>query len=187
MALADAAPGDHLAVDRACSTTRRSARSRTSGAGGPLLETVLERLLAAAGVGVDERLPRARRARSCVSADKAHAVHPNYPERHDPAHRPLVNHGPVVKINANQRYATDAATAVRFAGACARGRACRCSCSCRATTCRADRRSARSPPPASASPTVDVGVPQLSMHSARELCGTADPLHLARALHHYWT
>ena len=64
--------------------------------------------------------------------------------------------------------------------------ACRGRCSCRATTCRAARRSGRSPPPGSGIATVDVGVPQLSMHSARELCGVHDPAWLASALAAYF-
>ena len=184
VALADAAPGDHLAVAALFDHEEVGSES-TSGASGPLLEAVLERLLAAAGVGIDERYRLFARS-SCISADNAHAVHPNYPERHDPAHAPLVNHGPVVKSNANQRYATDAATAVRF------------EVLCREAGVPVQRFLSRNNMPCGTTigpltatrlgiPTVDVGVPQLSMHSARELCGTADPLHLARALHHYWT
>ena len=61
-------------------------------------------------------------ASSCVSADNAHAVHPNYPERHDPDHGPIVNQGPAIKLNANQRYATSADTAALFRRACERRR-----------------------------------------------------------------
>ncbi|HRD99879.1 MAG TPA: M18 family aminopeptidase, partial [Ilumatobacteraceae bacterium] len=89
----------------------------TTGAAGPLLATVLERLSTAAGATRDQ-FQRALVASACVSADNAHAVHPNYPERHEPGHRPIVNAGPAIKINANQRYATDAATAVLFQQAC---------------------------------------------------------------------
>jgi len=82
----------------------------TTGAAGPLLEHVLERLSLAGGGDRDAHLAALAGSR-CVSADNAHAVHPNYPERHEPGHRPLVNHGPAIKVNSNQRYATSAETA----------------------------------------------------------------------------
>ncbi|MCU1501321.1 MAG: family aminopeptidase, partial [Ilumatobacteraceae bacterium] len=76
----------------------------TTGAAGPLLEQVLERLSAAFGTSRSDYLTQLASS-SCVSADGAHAVHPNYPDRHEPDHRPLVNHGPAIKLNSNQRYA----------------------------------------------------------------------------------
>ena len=88
-----------------------------SGASGPFLAAVIERLHEAGGGSRDD-LHRALAGSSCVSADNAHAVHPNYPERHDPDHAPLVNHGPAIKLNANQRYATSADTAALFGAAC---------------------------------------------------------------------
>ena len=121
-----------------------------------------------------------------MSADNAHAVHPNYPERHDPDHAPIVNHGPAIKLNANQRYATSADTAVLFQQACADAGVphqvfvSRNNVPCGSTI-----------GPLTATrlgiATVDVGIPQLSMHSARELCGAADPPWLAAALTSYLT
>jgi aspartyl aminopeptidase len=155
----------------------------TSGAAGPFLATVIERLHEAGG-GTRDDLHRALAGSSCVSADNAHALHPNYPERHDPDHAPIVNHGPAIKLNANQRYATSAETAALFGEACDRAGVphqlfvSRNNMPCGSTI-----------GPLTATrlgiATVDVGVPQLSMHSARELCGAADPLHLARALEAY--
>ena len=81
-----------------------------SGAAGPLLEHVLERLALAHGADRGQYLAQLA-ASSCVSADNAHSVHPNYPERHEAGHRPLVNQGPAIKLNNNQRYATSAASA----------------------------------------------------------------------------
>jgi aspartyl aminopeptidase len=119
-----------------------------------------------------------------VSADNAHAIHPNYIERHDPDHAPLVNQGPAIKLNANQRYATSPDTAVLFQQACADAGVphqvfvSRNNVPCGSTI-----------GPLTATrlgiATVDVGIPQLSMHSARELCGAADPPWLAAALTSY--
>jgi aspartyl aminopeptidase len=165
---------DHEEVGSASST----------GASGPLLERVLERLVLARG-GTREHLLRALSLSTCVSADNAHAVHPNYADRHDPAHMPHVNAGPAIKVNSNQRYATSAETAARFQLACEHAGVpwqvfvSRNNVPCGSTI-----------GPLTATrlgvATVDVGVPQLSMHSARELCGVDDPLHLAAALTSYF-
>jgi aspartyl aminopeptidase len=154
--------------------------SSTSGAGGPLLERVLERLVLARGGSRDDLL-RALTASTCVSADNAHAVHPNYTERHDPEHRPLVNAGPAIKINSNQRYATSSHTAAAFRRACEAA-----GVPHQVFVSRNNMPCGSTIGPITATrlgiPTVDVGVPQLSMHSARELCGVHDPAWLAAAL-----
>jgi aspartyl aminopeptidase len=157
----------------------------TTGAGGPLLETVLERLVTARGGSREDR-HRALAGSRCVSADMAHAVHPNYPERHEPSHRPLPNAGPVVKVNVNQRYATDATTAAGFVAACERAGVpwqtfvSRNSMPCGSTI-----------GPITATrlgiPTVDVGCAQLSMHSARELAGAMDPGYMVRAMEAFFS
>ena len=144
----------------------------TTGAAGPLLEHVIHELLRARGLG-DERFVFLGRS-LCISADNAHALHPNYPERHDPNHAPIVNRGPALKFNANQRYATSAAgaSAVRKAAAEA-NIALQTFVSNNTMPC------GSTIGPITATrlgiETVDIGIPQLAMHSARETCGTADP------------
>ncbi|MFZ4720149.1 MAG: M18 family aminopeptidase [Ilumatobacteraceae bacterium] len=152
----------------------------TTGAAGPLLEQVLERLSLASGATRAQYLAQLA-ASLCISADNAHSVHPNYPERHEAGHRPIVNQGPAIKLNHNQRYATTPATAAvaqqvfDAAGVPWQVFVSRNNMPCGSTI-----------GPITATrlgiDTVDVGVPQLSMHSARELCGTQDPIWLADAL-----
>ncbi|MFF3729534.1 M18 family aminopeptidase [Streptomyces sp. NPDC002476] len=151
-----------------------------TGAQSPLLERVLGRTVTARGGGPED-WARALSGAFCVSSDMAHAVHPNYAERHDPGHQPLPNGGPTVKVNVNQRYATDSTGMAVFAAACERaGAPWQPFVSNNAMPC------GTSIGPLTAArlgvTTVDVGVPGLSMHSARELCGAADPGHLAAVL-----
>jgi aspartyl aminopeptidase len=156
-----------------------------SGASGPLLEHVLERLALATGADRSEYLAQLA-ASTCISADNAHSVHPNYPERHEAGHRPLVNQGPAIKLNHNQRYATSADTSAlaqrifEDAGVPWQVFVSRNNMPCGSTI-----------GPLTATrlgiDTVDVGIPQLSMHSARELCGTRDPIFLAQALRLWFT
>jgi aspartyl aminopeptidase len=154
-----------------------------TGAAGPLLERVLERIVLSRRGDRDAYL-RALGASTCISADNAHAVHPNYPERHEPGHRPIVNHGPALKINANQRYATSSLTAALFARCCNES-----GTPMQHFVSRNNMPCGSTIGPITATrlgiATADVGVPQLSMHSARELCGTDDPQHLVTALTHY--
>lgn len=155
-----------------------------TGAAGPLLVHVLEACAETAGLGrrgLAECLTRSH----CVSADNAHAVHPAYSERHDPEHAPLINQGVAIKVNANQRYATDSTSVLPFIAACDSAGA------------RYQWFSSRNTQPCGTTigpvtatrlgvPTVDVGVPQWSMHSAREACGTVDAVALAAILRAYF-
>jgi aspartyl aminopeptidase len=148
----------------------------TAGAQGPFLNCVLERLFP------DPALRQRAIAHSLfVSADNAHAVHPNFAGKHDPDHLPLLNRGPVIKMNANQRYATNALTAALFRQFCARA-----AIPCQQFVMRNDLACGSTIGPLTAAeigvPTVDIGVPQLAMHSIRETIGHLDGWHLLRAI-----
>ena len=154
--------------------------SSATGAAGPLLEHVLERLCFATGLSRQDFINVLAKSH-CVSADNAHAVHHNYPERHDSNHSPLINRGVVIKSNVGQRYATSATSIAPFIDACANANvpiqhfASRNNIACGSTI-----------GPITATrlgiDTIDVGIPQLSMHSAREVCGSQDPIYLRDAL-----
>ncbi|MFP8959532.1 M18 family aminopeptidase [Streptomyces nanhaiensis] len=151
-----------------------------TGADGPLLGNVLERSVLARGGGPEDRA-RAYAGTVCLSSDTGHAVHPNYPERHEPGHHPMPNGGPILKVNVNQRYATDGTGRAVFAAACERaGVPWQSFVSNNAVPC------GTTIGPITAArhgiATVDIGVAILSMHSARELCGADDPFLLANAL-----
>ena len=152
----------------------------TTGAAGPFLETVLERLVETRGGGVDARA-RAYAGSVMASADLAHAVHPNYPEKHDSGHRPLANGGPVLKVNVNQRYATDGATRAVWARSCEIA-----GIPWQTFVSRNDQPCGTTIGPLASSrlgiAAFDIGVPALSMHSVRELCGADDPWRLAAGL-----
>jgi len=87
------------------------------GAGSPFLSTMLQRIVLAQGGTMDDWF-RAVEQAFMISADNAHAWHPNYSEKYDPTNHPQMGGGPVIKINAAQKYATDASSAAVFAEIC---------------------------------------------------------------------
>ena len=156
-----------------------------SGAAGPFLAEVLERIWL--GLGADrEQQFRALAASWCVSSDVGHSVHPNYADKHDPVVQPLLGSGPILKINANQRYATDGAGAAAWhhwcaaAGVVSQEFVSNNTVPCGSTIgpITATRLGIR---------TVDVGIPILSMHSARELAGVSDLVDLTRVAEAFFT
>ncbi|PKF73393.1 M18 family aminopeptidase [Pseudomonas fluvialis] len=150
------------------------------GADGPFLEQTLRRLL-----GDGEDFVRLMQRSLLVSADNAHGIHPNYADRHDGNHGPLLNAGPVIKINSNQRYATSSETAGFFRHLCLENEV-----PVQSFVTRSDLGCGSTIGPISASQlgvrTVDIGLPTFAMHSIRELAGSQDLAHLVKVLRAFY-
>ena len=145
------------------------------GADGPFLEAVIARLSEA-----DERNSVIDKS-LMISCDNAHAVHPNYPNKHDNEHGPRLNGGPVIKVNVKQRYATTSLTASLFRQLCAD-----VDVPVQSFVSRSDTACGSTVGPITAArlgvPTLDVGIPQLAMHSCREVTGSEDAARLTDVL-----
>lgn len=152
----------------------------TQGADSAVLPQLLERIAAARGADRATYL-RMLAGSLCLSADMAHAVHPNYPDRHEARHKPQLNAGPVIKYNSQQRYATSARGAAELVRL---GRG--AEVPCQSYVHRTDLPCGSTIGPITSSQlgmdTVDLGNPMLSMHSARELAGAKDPELMGRLL-----
>ncbi|GGY67135.1 putative M18 family aminopeptidase 2 [Cellvibrio zantedeschiae] len=145
------------------------------GAKGPMLQQFLERLIP----DTETRI-RVIEHSLMISADNAHGVHPNFMDRHDENHGPLLNRGPVIKINANQRYATTSETSGFFHWLCEQQQV-----PVQVFVARTDMGCGSTIGPIVSSEvgvkTIDVGVPTFAMHSIRELAGVADAHYLYQA------
>lgn len=152
----------------------------TSGAQGNFLRSVLERI-----VGTGESLSRVMDKSMLISTDNAHGVHPNYADKHDDNHGPIINLGPVIKHNANQRYATNSETSAVFRHYCKRA-----DVPVQSFVVRSDTACGSTIGPITSSglgiKTLDVGVPTFAMHSIRELAGCWDAFYLYRALKEFY-
>lgn len=184
VALLAAEEGGHVCV-LACFDHEEVGSSSRSGANGPFLEDALRRIASSLGVIGDDWHRMLARS-SCISADAGHAVHPNYTNLHDPDHQPLPNGGPLLKVNANQRYTSDAVSGALWRRVCAAaGVPTQPFVSNNAVPC------GSTIGPSTAVRlgivTCDVGIPLISMHSTRELAGADDPALLARALTAYYS
>ena len=179
VALLNAEPHEAIPV-LACFNHEEVGSVTLSGASGTFLDEVLERICL--GLGLDQDEAYRVRARSwMVSADAGHSFHPNYPEMYDPDQPPIMGKGPMVKVNAQQRYTSNGLGEALWASASERADVpyqvfvSNNSVSCGTTI-----------GPLSAVrlgiPTLDVGIPILSMHSAREMCAQIDVGYLARVL-----
>jgi aspartyl aminopeptidase len=154
-----------------------------AGAKSRFLSGILDRIASGYPKAGSDATHRAFARSLLVSADMAHAIHPNYAEKHDKQHAPKLGKGPVIKVNANQSYATDAPSAAAFDAAC------------RETGSAPQRFVSRNDMPCGSTigpisaaamgiRTVDVGNPMLSMHSCRELAAVADVAPMIAAIEH---
>ncbi|PLW83170.1 M18 family aminopeptidase [Kineobactrum sediminis] len=152
----------------------------TSGAQGPLLLSTLRRI-----AGDESGLLSLVQRSMMISADNAHGIHPNYADRHDDNHGPILNAGPVIKINANQRYATNAETAGLYRLLAAEEEV-----PVQTFVVRTDMACGSTIGPITAGGTgirtLDIGVPTFAMHSIRELAGSEDACNLGRVLRRFY-
>ena len=164
-----------------CSNHEEIGSSTMSGAQGNFLSTVLNRLM-------PETSSRSMALHDSYffSLDNAHGVHPNFPEKHDPQHLPQLNHGPVIKYNSNQRYATTSKSAAMYktlareAGIPVQEFVMNNDLTCGSTI-----------GPIAATKlgiqAADIGIPSLAMHSIRETIGVKDPYMLYQTISHFYT
>lgn len=150
------------------------------GAASPILRTIIERIVYGLG-GSPEDLFRAIHNSFLISADMAHALHPNYTEKHDPTNHPIINGGPVIKINANQKYITDGDSAAVFKTICRLA-----GVPCQEFVNHSDMAGGSTLGNLLLSQMevrgVDIGNPMWGMHSVRETAGTEDHEHIIKAL-----
>lgn len=151
-----------------------------AGAQGPMLEHLFDRLEPDA-----ESRGRMLARSMMISADNAHGIHPNFADKHDANHGPILNQGPVIKINANQRYATSDITSSKF-----RMLAALDNVPVQEFVVRSDMGCGSTIGPITSAEigvrTLDIGVPQLAMHSIRELAGTADLVNTIRVFNRFF-
>ncbi len=159
--------------------------SRTKqGAGSPMVRTILERIVMALGKNKED-FYRALYSSFLISADMAHAVHPNVPEKHDPVIKPMLNKGPVIKINANQSYTTDSDSYTVYEMLCKKA-----DIPVQKLVNRSDERGGSTIGPISSTQmdirAVDIGNPMLAMHSVRELGGVLDHYYVKKSFDEFY-
>lgn len=154
------------------------------GARSGILTYILERISKNLGL-TDDAFFQAIANSTSISADTAHAVHPNYSDKHDPENRPVLGGGPVIKYSASQRYSTNAFSAAYFMEACKRAQV-----PYQKFVNRNDIAGGSTIGPALSSlttiPTVDIGIPVLAMHSIREFGAAADNFYAKEAFRAYY-
>nr|WP_300005878.1 M18 family aminopeptidase [Tissierella sp.] len=154
------------------------------GAASPMLKTVLERI--ALSLGKDkEDYYRALASSFIISADQAHALHPNHADKQDLTNKPVLNGGPVIKMAANQAYTTDSFSSAVYEGICKEA-----GIAVQKFVNRSDKRGGSTIGPISSSQldiaSIDIGNPILAMHSIRELGGVMDHYSVYRSFKEFF-
>ncbi len=159
-----------------CNDHEEVGSASACGAQGPMLEQCLQRI-----IPDNEQRIRIVNRSMMISIDNAHGIHPNYSELHDSNHGPILNRGPVIKINSNQRYATNSETSSLFKHVCNLA-----DTPVQEFVTRSDLGCGSTIGPITATEigvkTIDIGLPTFAMHSIRELAGTKDTHYLLKAL-----
>ena len=172
--------GDDVTSLLVCNDHEEVGSASSHGAQGPFLRSVLERIS-----GTGESFTRMIDHSMFISTDNAHGVHPNFSDKHDDNHGPVINQGPVIKVNANQRYASNSETSAVFKALCKKA-----DVPVQSFVVRSDMACGSTIGPITASEigvkTLDVGVPTFAMHSIRELAGYWDAFYLYRVLKEFY-
>lgn len=155
------------------------------GAAGSFLPDVLERIANSMGNKPDD-FRRALANSFMVSADMAHAYHPNFPSSYEPGHKVIVNHGPVIKVNVNHRYASECVSEATFIRICQQAEV-----PYQKYAHHGDLPCGSTIGPITSAKlgirSVDVGSPMWAMHSLRESAGVLDHLYMIRALRGFFS
>jgi len=163
-----------------CNDHEEVGSSTAAGAHGPFLKSTLERICQDSN-----DLSRSIARSMLFSVDNAHGIHPNFGDKHDANHGPILNHGPVIKVNANQRYASNSETSGFFQLLCQQS-----DIPFQTFVTRSDMACGSTIGPITATETgvrtLDIGVPTFAMHSLRETCGSTDPHLLYRILTQFY-
>jgi aspartyl aminopeptidase len=183
-ALLNGAAGNSLLV---CSDHEEVGSNTASGAAGPFLQATLQRIAEKLpGGGGNEVFVRMLQRSMFASVDNAHGIHPNFADKHDGKHGPLLNAGPVIKFNTNQRYATNSESSACFRRVCAEA-----GVPVQSFVMRSDMGCGSTIGPIVATElgisTVDIGIPTFAMHSIRELCGSQDTQYMVTALTRFYS
>ncbi|WP_455212590.1 M18 family aminopeptidase [Kaarinaea lacus] len=172
--------GEDVSCMLVCNDHEEVGSASHAGAQGTFLKSVLERLC-----GTSEAFGRAMDRSIMISADNAHGMHPNFTDKYDDKHGPVLNKGPVIKVNANQRYATNSETAAIFRHLCIRA-----DVPVQTFVMRNDMQCGSTIGPITSTEigvkTIDIGVPQFAMHSIREMAGRYDSFSLYKVLREFY-
>jgi aspartyl aminopeptidase len=172
--------GEDVSCMLVCNDHEEVGSASHAGAQGTFLKSVLQRVC-----GSSEAFGRAMDRSMMISADNAHGIHPNFSDKYDDKHGPILNKGPVIKVNANQRYATNSETAAIFRHLCIRA-----DVPVQNFVMRNDMLCGSTIGPISSTEigvkTIDIGVPQFGMHSIREMAGRYDSFNLYKVLREFY-